>query len=623
ERKALHRTIAETLEQLFASALDGRFAELAGHYYEAGIWEKALACARRAGERAQALYAPHIAVEQFTRALKAAYHVKSEPEALLYRLRGQSYEALGEFDHARSDYERAFATAQEEQDGQMQWQLLMDQGFLWAGRDYARAGACFREAVLLAERLKEPLAQARSLNRLGNWLVNTGQVAEGLRIHQQALAMFQAQDDQAGMAETFDLLGMTHAWSGDLVNGRRQHEQAIALFRQCGDKRGLVSLLSNANITVSPATAETVFVVVRSPQEVESEGAEAAELARQIEWPAGEAYAEITLGALLASFGQFGRGLSHAHRGLQIAMDIEHQQWIVAAHAQLGLAYTLMLDPSLALRQLDMGLPLAKALGSAWWLDSIITYQALAHLLQGQDKQAEVALQAAERQEGEPRTLTERRLAWAWGELALAQGKPDIALQVAERLAASAPGELHTQPIPRLLKLKGEALVALKRLNEAVEALEEAKRGALERREAPLLWQIERSLGRVYRMLKREQDTRNAFAAARENVEELARTIDDTEAREQFLRRALTSLPKAKPVSQRRADAAQYGGLTPRERQVAQLIALGKTSREIADQLVISERTAEGHVNNILGKLGFTSRAQIAAWVVERGLTGH
>jgi non-specific serine/threonine protein kinase len=35
---------------------------------------------------------------------------------------------------------------------------------------------------------------------------------------------------------------------------------------------------------------------------------------------------------------------------------------------------------------------------------------------------------------------------------------------------------------------------------------------------------------------------------------------------------------------------------------------------------VLSERTAEGHVSNILGKLGFTSRAQIAAWVVERGL---
>lgn len=51
------------------------------------------------------------------------------------------------------------------------------------------------------------------------------------------------------------------------------------------------------------------------------------------------------------------------------------------------------------------------------------------------------------------------------------------------------------------------------------------------------------------------------------------------------------------------------------------LIAQGKTSRELADLLVVSERTAEVHVSNILGKLGFTSRAQIAAWAVEKGLT--
>jgi non-specific serine/threonine protein kinase len=61
--------------------------------------------------------------------------------------------------------------------------------------------------------------------------------------------------------------------------------------------------------------------------------------------------------------------------------------------------------------------------------------------------------------------------------------------------------------------------------------------------------------------------------------------------------------------------------LTPREREVAVLVAQGKTSKEIADLLVVSERTAEVHVSNILGKLGFTSRAQVAAWAVEKGLT--
>ena len=62
-------------------------------------------------------------------------------------------------------------------------------------------------------------------------------------------------------------------------------------------------------------------------------------------------------------------------------------------------------------------------------------------------------------------------------------------------------------------------------------------------------------------------------------------------------------------------DAA--AGLTRREREIADLVAKGLSNREIAASLVISQRTAEGHVEHILAKLGFTSRAQIAAWVAE------
>lgn len=65
---------------------------------------------------------------------------------------------------------------------------------------------------------------------------------------------------------------------------------------------------------------------------------------------------------------------------------------------------------------------------------------------------------------------------------------------------------------------------------------------------------------------------------------------------------------------------ASAGPLTPREREVAALIADGKTNREIGALLVITERTADTHVQHILNKLGFNSRAQIAAWAVEQGL---
>jgi predicted ATPase/DNA-binding CsgD family transcriptional regulator len=63
--------------------------------------------------------------------------------------------------------------------------------------------------------------------------------------------------------------------------------------------------------------------------------------------------------------------------------------------------------------------------------------------------------------------------------------------------------------------------------------------------------------------------------------------------------------------------------LTPRELQIAELVAEGLTNREIASRLVIAQRTAETHVENALSKLGFTSRAQIATWVAGRRTPGQ
>src|SRR3989442_8292042 len=58
--------------------------------------------------------------------------------------------------------------------------------------------------------------------------------------------------------------------------------------------------------------------------------------------------------------------------------------------------------------------------------------------------------------------------------------------------------------------------------------------------------------------------------------------------------------------------------LSPREREVAELVAEGLTSREIAARLLISERTAEGHVEQIRNKLGFHNRAEVAAWAARQ-----
>jgi DNA-binding CsgD family transcriptional regulator len=69
-------------------------------------------------------------------------------------------------------------------------------------------------------------------------------------------------------------------------------------------------------------------------------------------------------------------------------------------------------------------------------------------------------------------------------------------------------------------------------------------------------------------------------------------------------------------------DRLRHPTLTPRLTQVAGLVAQGWSNRQIAEELVISERSAESHVERIRARLGFRSRAQIAAWYVATNASG-
>jgi len=66
--------------------------------------------------------------------------------------------------------------------------------------------------------------------------------------------------------------------------------------------------------------------------------------------------------------------------------------------------------------------------------------------------------------------------------------------------------------------------------------------------------------------------------------------------------------------------AASADQLSQREREVVALLARGYTNRQIADELVVSGRTVDGHVAHIFAKLGLSTRAQAAVWAVEHQL---
>ena len=137
----------------------------------------------------------------------------------------------------------------------------------------------------------------------------------------------------------------------------------------------------------------------------------------------------------------------------------------------------------------------------------------------------------------------------------------------------------------------------------------------------------------VWRTSGAKVDETNAYGAFDQRSEERVREALGSELYEQayaegaaysFERAVSLALgegvdaPGGDGASPRRGGQSAAGGLTRREREIAELLAQGLSNKEIAAGLVISQRTVETHVDHVLGKLGLTSRAQVASWVAEQ-----
>jgi DNA-binding CsgD family transcriptional regulator len=221
-------------------------------------------------------------------------------------------------------------------------------------------------------------------------------------------------------------------------------------------------------------------------------------------------------------------------------------------------------------------------------------------------------------------------------QLRLAQGRTDAAVSAIRRAEAAA-----TEPLERAALLPAYVEIALAagdvdaarrvctELEEIASGYESAMLGAIvahargavhladaEPREALV---VLRKAAETWRAL----DTPYEIARTRVLVGDACRLLGDDEAvaLEHEAARSIFERLGAKPDLARFEAPARTGhGLSPRELEVVRLVAAGKTNREIAASLVISEHTVARHVQNIFAKLGLSSRAALTAFAFEHDL---
>jgi DNA-binding CsgD family transcriptional regulator/tetratricopeptide (TPR) repeat protein len=609
ERRTMHREVLRALEERHGEQLGAAVDQLAYHSLQAREMPQAARYARLAGDRAVALAAYREALAHYDAALEAS----DENEV---RVRAELLERLGHAAYPLGDVRRSLEA--------------------------------WREAHTLYDALGARRKAADVLRWLGRASWELGDEATAFAHTEAALAALEGEPPCHELAMVYSALShlyMLHEQSDASIGWG---EKALALAEQLGDTAVRAHALNNIGVSLCELGRY-------------EEGTAALEqslaLAREAGLHLDAVRAFINLGGQLTHLGEFRRALAlhreavaYAERvgfDLRIAVMLPKLAWIefmvgewhqaeariaqTLRAADLGApierSYVQMIQADLMLRQGRTSAaaeliaelrPRLPGPNDCWDALNTAHLQSLVYADGGDLRRAAGAVDEALRVwniGGRP-----RRAIWQLVDAldillrAGRAGDARVLLATAEGLlAAAAPTQVE---LAKLAEARGlvftSAPEALGQLRTAADTWQRIglpfEEGCARRRLAEAL--LQRGTPAAREQARQELQLARTLLEALGAAPELSRL----EAVERHV-----APPRRTTVRESSLHPAQ-AALTPREREVLGLLARGDSNRVIAETLVISEKTVEVHVSNILGKLGATSRTHAAALAREHGL---
>jgi DNA-binding CsgD family transcriptional regulator/tetratricopeptide (TPR) repeat protein len=605
-RRQVHRQVGDVLERMRA-AKPVVAAELARHFQAAGDADRAIRYSLQAGREASVRYAHSEAARSFRIAVE------------LLRQRGERAQAAEAQHHLASE--------------------------LYDLNQTADALAEYESALETFEQLGDALGQARV--HWGIALVHRGRydIAAAVPHFQTALRLWPAERQGVELVSLQVDTARASLFGGDFAAARSVAAQAVDV----AERSNAAGLLAQSLILVALAR----FRDDPRPQ-VMLEPLERAERAAQAacDWRA-LSYVYVTRASHCGWLsGQLDRLLADRRAAVDAAQRSGDTERLSFACRMLGSDYLdmgawregrelvlkgLALDPESALK----GFPDSGLLA---WMEGR-PHDALAHIAAyvanarerhdvqgvsvGQPLFADMALQVDRLAEAEAPAREAAELlrvggGWSpwpgngWGPLA--ETAVRLPTTDAEQILTAAEHDIAASEQyiarPQLLRARGLLLQRQGDLDAATDVL---KASAEIARSQSAGIQLGRTLQVLVTVARRRGNAALADQAETELADLVARIGPEVGALSWA--RGYVTAGAAMTVSKEVQSAdAHANPLTARERQVAVLLARGLTNRQIATALVIAEGTAGVHVDHILNKLGFRSRAQVAAWAAEHGL---
>lgn len=407
-----------------------------------------------------------------------------------------------------------------------------------------------------------PEQALRLATALGHFWRIRGHLAEGRNWLDKALRRTEYLGRTVERSRGLTALGGLTWYQGDSTLARTELEEAAAIAEECAD-------------TLCRAEALSVLGHLLTDQGYPDQARELLEKSVETFLEGGDrwnyAQALMYLGRLHLDLGDVVQAQSLLESSLKIFRELGDRWGMLVPIGSLGFIAERRGDAATARRLLEERLHLAQELGSRQQIVFALYWLGVSAYITSQFQEAGLYFKQS------------LELSWQTGLMGNVMGALEALGWVARE---------NNQPA-RAARLMGAAAVLL--AHRDLNPVDKAEH--------------ERNLAALHAEMS-EQDFNGAWAEGEamtwEQAVEYARQVQ--------------APPSEGRLTPRQAAKQQFGGLSGREREVALLIAEGKSNRQIAESLVISERTVTTHVANILSKLGFNSRSQVASWAVEKGL---
>lgn len=359
QRPGLHRTVAESIEALYAADLAGQVEALALHYDRARVREKAMRYAVQAGDRARSRYANHEAIEYYSRALQLSQHL-SGYEATRWKAAiglGEVEQLIGEYEEAIAFYQATLEEWSEANPEDRAWAMLK-LAQVWDKRgNLQEAQNWLRQALAQLDRVRGSLPELRAqiYSDLGWLSLRRGDLTAAKDWLEQGLALVVDTEHYGVLSSVLNRLGAVYYNRSEWKQAAGYVERALELREKLGDVVGYARSINNLGI-LKQASGDWDGALTDYQRAVEMH-----ERIGEVE---GLAQAYTNLGVLCTDLGDWTQAEDYLRNSFNIAQRIGHPSELAQAHMNLGRLYLLQARWSECAHHLNASIPLYAEVGA-------------------------------------------------------------------------------------------------------------------------------------------------------------------------------------------------------------------------------------------------------------------